>query len=136
LLTILKRLRRSNRGLSNVIVVMLSLVLVVIIVGNVVLSSYQMNQFDWQRMQEKTEILDVSVGVGAEFTFRNEGSLTCHLVSLWIVCSAYHDRYDINLYINSGDTVLYVRDDIQLPTKPYIVKVVTEKGNILIYTAN
>jgi hypothetical protein len=136
LLTILKRLRRSNRGLSNVIVVMLSLVLVVIIVGNVILSSYQMNQFDWQRMQEKTEILDVSVGMGAGFTFRNEGSLTSHLVSLWIICSAYHDRYDIDLYINSGDTVLYVRDDIQLPAKPYIVKAVTEKGNIAIYTTN
>ena len=43
---IIKRLKRDRRGISNVIVVMLSLILVVVIVANVVLWSYQMNQFD------------------------------------------------------------------------------------------
>ncbi len=39
---------------------MLSLVLIVTIVGNVILWSYQMNQVDWEKMQEKIEIIDVS----------------------------------------------------------------------------
>lgn len=39
---------------------MLSLILIVIIVANVVLWSYQMNQFDWERIQEKIEILNVT----------------------------------------------------------------------------
>ena len=57
---IIKRLKRDRRGVSNVIVVMLSLILIVIIVANVVLWSYQMNQFDWERIQEKIEILNVT----------------------------------------------------------------------------
>ena len=49
----MKRLKHDKRAVSNAIVVMLSLVLVVIIVANVVLWSYQMNQLDWEKMQEK-----------------------------------------------------------------------------------
>ena len=56
---IIRRLKRDKRGVSNVIVVMLSLILIVIIVANVVLWSYQMNQFDWEKMQENIEILNV-----------------------------------------------------------------------------
>ena len=52
-----KRLKREKRGISTVIVAMLSLVLVVIIVGNVVLWSYQMNQLDWEKMQERIDIV-------------------------------------------------------------------------------
>ena len=54
-----KRLKTDKRGISNVIVVMLSLVLIVIIVSNVVLWSYQMNEVDWERMQEKLSIVNV-----------------------------------------------------------------------------
>ena len=59
---IIKRLEdlRSNKcGVSNVLVVLLSLVLVVVIVANVVLWSYQMNQLDWEKTQEKLEIVNV-----------------------------------------------------------------------------
>ena len=52
------RLKHDSRGISNVIVVMLSLVLIVVIAANVVLWSYQMNQFDWERTQEKIEIIN------------------------------------------------------------------------------
>lgn len=38
---------------------MLSLILVVVIAANVVLWSYQMNQLDWEKMQEKIEITEV-----------------------------------------------------------------------------
>jgi hypothetical protein len=55
---IIRRLKREKRGISTVIVVMLSLVLVVVIVGNVVLWSYQMNQLDWEKMQERIDIVN------------------------------------------------------------------------------
>ena len=42
----MKRLKRDKHGVSNVIVIMLSLVLIVVIVANVVLWSFQMNQLD------------------------------------------------------------------------------------------
>ena len=55
-----QRHKRDRQGISNVIVVMLSLVLIVIIVANVVLWNYQMNQLDWERIQERVEITDAS----------------------------------------------------------------------------
>jgi hypothetical protein len=69
---------------------------------------------------------------GTKFAFQNEGSLTCHLVSLWITNSTNHQRCDINLFINSGDSVSYIRVDISLQNTSYIVKVVTERGNIAV----
>ena len=70
---IIKRLKRDKRGISNVIVVMLSLVLVVIIVGNVVLWSYQMNQLDWERMEEDISIANVErVTRSSWFTAQSE----------------------------------------------------------------
>lgn len=73
---------------------------------------------------------------GTKFTFQNEGSLTSHLVSLWVNNSTCHQRYDINVFINSGDTTTYIRGDINLPNKPYMVKVVTERGNIAVFTSH
>jgi len=54
------RINRDRRGISNVIVVMLSLVLIVVIVANVVLWSYQMNQLDWERMREDISMANVT----------------------------------------------------------------------------
>jgi hypothetical protein len=48
--------------MSNVVVIMLSLVLIVMIVGNVVLWSYDMNQLDWEKMQEKMTLTDAQRG--------------------------------------------------------------------------
>ena len=70
---------------------------------------------------------------GTEFTFQNRGSLTCHLLSLWINNSTHHLRYDVNMFINMGETTIYIRSDITLPNKPYIIKTVTERGNIATY---
>ncbi len=56
----MKRVRFNNRGVSNVIVVMLSLLLLVIIVTNVIIWSYQMNQFDWEKIHEDVQIADVA----------------------------------------------------------------------------
>jgi hypothetical protein len=60
LVAIMKRLEHEKRGVSNVIVVMLSLVLIVVIVSNVVLWSYQMNQVDWEKMQESIKVTNVT----------------------------------------------------------------------------
>ena len=71
---------------------------------------------------------------GSMFTFKNMGSMTCHLVSLWINNSTHHLRYDIDLFINAGDTLTFFRSDVSLPEEPHIIKVVTEKGNTSIYS--
>jgi len=68
------------------------------------------------------------------FTFENDGSLTSHLVSLWIINSTNHQRYDTNVIVNSGQTLNYTRADISLPSGQCTVKVVTERGNIAVYS--
>jgi len=134
---ITRRLERDKRGVSNVMVVMLSLVLIVLIVDNIVLWDYQMNQLDWERIQEKIEITAaVSEDTVSLFTIQNIGSQTAHLISLWILDNSItnHQRYDLNTFINAGDTFQLARSDIILPGTPYIVKIVTEKGNAAVYT--
>jgi hypothetical protein len=124
--------------MSNVVVVMLSLVIVVIIVANIVLWNYHMNQLDWERMQEKVEITDAASRAHKDITItiENTGSLTAHLVSLWITDSTSHQRYDLDTYINQGNTVQIIRTDITLPSTPYIVKIITEKGNTAVYSGH
>jgi len=130
------RIRHDSRGLSNVVVVMLSLVILVIIVVNVVLWGYQMNQFDLERAQEDVKITGVISGNVTTFTFQNDGSFTVHLVGLWIDNSTLHQRYAISVYINSGDTASYSSAEVNLPQGPYTVKVVTERGNTAVYLVN
>jgi hypothetical protein len=67
------------------------------------------------------------------FSFKNEGALTSHLISLWVNNATNHQRYDINLFVNSGENITYVRLDISLPMENFIVKVVTERGNIAVF---
>jgi hypothetical protein len=128
-----RRLRRDRRGISNVIVVALSLVIVLAIVSNLVLWNYEMNQVDWEKMRESVVIRDVERGTGSQFTFENDGGLTVHLVSLWVINSTERQRYDISVVINSAETKNYLREDISLPDGNYTVKAVTERGNIAVY---
>jgi Tfp pilus assembly protein PilE len=290
----MKRLKRDKRAVSNAIVVMLSLVLVVIIVANIVLWSYQMNQLDWERMQERTTLADVEqathsswftsqneyavnvgsrvngtyvdtrtvdsnyetygeestppnyeleivgeftldvftyplayvqsveiqlhyrtndsfenwflkaynwtkgeysdsgfnsssgdtpttgefkyyavnltdawqsyvqngmiriefcdnksdvnatlvdidfLGVrlvieGTKFSFENDSPLTSHIVAIWVIDTTTHKRYDANLFLDSGTEGDYFRADISLPAKDFIIRAVTERGNVAVF---
>jgi hypothetical protein len=71
---------------------------------------------------------------GTQFTFENGGALTVHLVSLWITNSTDHQRYNMNVFVNSAATRNYVRYDALLPTGNYTVRVVTERGNTAVYS--
>jgi hypothetical protein len=70
---------------------------------------------------------------GTRFSFKNDGAITSHLISLWVNNATNHQRYDINLFVNSGENTTYTRADISLPTENFIVKVVTERGNIAVF---
>ena len=71
---------------------------------------------------------------GTRFAFKNEGASTSHLISLWVNNATNHQRYDINLFLNSGENTTYIRGDISLPEENFVVKVVTDRGNIAVYT--
>jgi hypothetical protein len=83
------------------------------------------------------DFLGVRVKIdGTQFTFKNNGSLTVHLVSLWINNSTGHQRYSINVFVNSAETKTYLRGDIPFPAGGYTVKVVTERGNMAVYSGS
>jgi Na+-transporting NADH:ubiquinone oxidoreductase subunit NqrC len=134
----LKQFKRGKRGISTVIVVMLSLVLITIIVGNVVLWSYQMNQIDLDRMHETVTITDVSKhgSSGTRMDIKNTGSLSLHIVAVWVSTSTTHQRYDADLFLNAGESITYDRADIEFPKDAFVAKVVTERGNIAIFSEN
>ncbi|PMB75331.1 MAG: hypothetical protein C0193_00920 [Candidatus Bathyarchaeota archaeon] len=70
---------------------------------------------------------------GAGFDLRNNGPITTHIVSIWIINATHHQRYNANWFINAGEEATYIRADISLPEE-FIAKVVTEKGNIAVFT--
>jgi Na+-transporting NADH:ubiquinone oxidoreductase subunit NqrC len=132
----LKPFKRNKRGISTVIVVMLSLVLIVLIVGNVVLWSYQMNQVDLDRIQETVTITDVAEygSSGTSMDIKNTGPLSLHIVAVWTSTSTTHQRYDADLFLNSGESVTYIREDIEFPKDAFVAKVITERGNVAVFS--
>jgi Na+-transporting NADH:ubiquinone oxidoreductase subunit NqrC len=133
---ITRLLKRGKRGISTVIVVMLSLVLVVIIVGNVVLWSYQMNQVDLERAQETLTLANVTrlEPAGISLDIKNTGAISLHIVAVWVTNSTVHQRYDADVFLNAGESILYNRTDISVPQDAFLVKVVTERGNIAVFS--
>lgn len=73
---------------------------------------------------------------GTVFSFRNSGSHTAHILSIWINNATTHRRFETDLFVNSGETFSYTRLDISLPNGQYTAKVVTERGNIGVYTGD
>ncbi len=134
--TITRLLRREKRGISTVIVVMLSLVLIVMIVGNVVLWSYQMNEVDLERSQEALTITNVTrtEPAGISIDIKNTGSVSLHIVAVWVTNSTLHQRYSANVFMNAGESIAYNRTDITVPQGVFLAKVVTERGNIAVFS--
>lgn len=132
-----RSLVQDQRGLSNIIIVVLSLVIIVVIASNVILWSYQMNQVDWEKNREKMQITGV-VFVrpnSVQITFENQGSSTIHLVSLWINNSTLHYHEDIDVFVDSGDTSTYTTTFGWKPKNTYTCNLVTERGNRATFSA-
>jgi hypothetical protein len=72
---------------------------------------------------------------GASFSLSNSGPTTVHVVAIWIINSTSHQRYSANLFINSGTQATYNRVDVLLPKTSFIAKIVTERGNIAVFSA-
>jgi Na+-transporting NADH:ubiquinone oxidoreductase subunit NqrC len=134
--TITRLLKREKRGISTVIVVMLSLVLIVMIVGNVVLWSYQMNQVDLERTQETLTLANVTrtEPTGISMDIKNTGAISLHIVAVWVTNSTMHQRYDADVFLNAGESTTYNRTDIEVPQNAFLAKVVTERGNLAVFS--
>ncbi len=73
---------------------------------------------------------------GTRLDLKNSSPLTIHIVAIWIINSTQHQRYTANFFINSGEDKTYIRVDIRLPKEEFIVKVVTERGNMAVFTGD
>jgi len=133
----LRRFRRDRRGVSNIIVVALSFVIITLIVSNVVLWSYQMNQHDWEKSREKIAITNVKFlrPNSVRLTFENDGPSVVHLISLWINNATLHYRSDIDVYVESGGTTTYTTTFVWKSWSTYSFNVVTERGNVATLSA-
>jgi hypothetical protein len=68
------------------------------------------------------------------FNFKNNSAFTVHIVSVWIITGNSHKRYDEDFFINPGETAKHIRGDMFLPAENFTVKVVTERGNIAVFS--
>jgi hypothetical protein len=71
---------------------------------------------------------------GARLELKNSSPLSLHIVSLWVTNLTIHQRYSGNLFLNSGESATYIRADVELPQDAFIAKVVTERGNIAVFS--
>jgi hypothetical protein len=67
---------------------------------------------------------------GIRLDIKNSGATTVHIVSLWVINATHHIRYEVDVFVNSGESETYIRVDIAPPTGNFTVKIVTERGNI------
>lgn len=83
------------------------------------------------------DFLGVRVKInGTKFTFKNKSAMTVHIVSLWIINSTVHQRYDVNFFVNPAETRTYIRVNVYLPESTYVVKAVTERGNMAVFSSD
>jgi archaellum component FlaF (FlaF/FlaG flagellin family) len=124
---------------------MLALVILVVIVDNVFLANYQMDQVDMSKNQEKLiirNIIEYPNGT-LEVNMTNSGSVSVHIIRIWVISAtstAQPEPYEVNnVYLNSGQSgqaTIYLPEDITVLTGGYTVKAVTERGNIAVYSTN
>ncbi|MCL6577936.1 MAG: hypothetical protein K6T73_00930 [Candidatus Bathyarchaeota archaeon] len=70
---------------------------------------------------------------GTRLDLKNTSPLTTHIIAIWVTNSTHHQRYNANLFINSGEEKTYIRADITLPEEKCLIKIVTERGNIAVF---
>lgn len=71
---------------------------------------------------------------GTSLDLKNSSPLSIHIVTVWIENSTIHQRYNADLFMNSGESTTYIRADIRLPHDAFLAKVVTERGNIAVFS--
>lgn len=148
----MRRLIKNKRGISAVIGAIFT---VVIFLAGFSFIMWQVTQYDTHQQtiydrnredqEQKNEIIEISQlttegTTNILFDVTNEGSVTAHVVSLWITEysgtteTSHFGPLPNSTYINPSSTVSF---NVSLPgglivDKMYLVKVVTERGNVAV----
>ncbi len=169
--TNLKKLLQSNRGVSGAIsgmfvLLILFLAITSVYAYHVTQDNYNQvvtkrHQIDWERLNERIIISSVDVldDMTLSAVIKNEGSVTAHLVTLWLSAfnssgsAQWQRQYKIDIWISSeeikdnfgqsnynyflvkpGNSMEFL-NSIQLAESwIYAMKIVTERGNIASYS--
>jgi hypothetical protein len=92
------------------------------------------NQTDTKQATIDIDFLGVAVDIdGAKFSLENDGSVTSHIVAIWVINATLHERYDADFFMSLGENSDYARVDTELPLGSFIVEVATERGNIAVF---
>lgn len=81
----------------------------------------------------RIDFLGVRVKV-TNFSFKNSGAVTSHIVAMWVINSTVHTRHAVSFYVNSGTNASFTSITIRLPDGQFMLKAVTERGNIFVYS--
>ncbi len=71
---------------------------------------------------------------GARLDLKNSSPMSIRIVAVWIINSTTHQRYNADFFLNSGESATYIRADIKLPQGFLLAKVVTERGNVAVFS--
>ena len=104
--------------------------------GEVEVRIYSVSEENFTCKAEFISLEAVSQGLEAQnkavILLRNLGSLGIRIVSVWIICPTEHRRIAVDLYLAPESTGSLTVNQ-PLHTDVYTLKVVTERGNILVY---
>ena len=70
---------------------------------------------------------------GTRFDLHNSGPLTTHVVATWIINSTYHDRRDVNVFINPATDASVTIADLAFPLGNFTIRATTEMGNEAVF---
>lgn len=71
---------------------------------------------------------------GTSIDLKNLSPLSIRIVAVWITNSTIHQRYNADLFLGAGEAATYIRMDIKLPQDTFLAKVVTERGNLAVFS--
>ena len=71
---------------------------------------------------------------GAQLEIKNSGPLTLRIVAVWVTTAETHQRISVDWFMNAGESGNYTVG-AGLPDGAFIVKVVTERGNIAVFSS-
>ncbi len=135
---------RRHRGVGNIVATIVFIFLMLTTVSQLYLFSFNLqddyildaNERVMETMKKMGEDLRIS---GAYITsssrlnlsVTNNGGETAHIVSIWIINSTDHYRYDLNTYVPGGATVTNIGSSIIMTYgSTYTIRIITERGNL------
>lgn len=121
-------LRNKKGGVSVAIAILMSTIILFSVVANVFIWEMALREEDIKRGKEELEIQHIYMNDN-DFCIeiQNVGSITTHLVGLWI----NETRYSIDYYLNAEDKETIIETLSLDPESTLEVTIVTEKGNLV-----